>query len=109
VRAAGDAAPRHSSDQDLDGEIDLAELLRAIQFYNAGGYSCAPLAESEDGYLPQPSGGAGVDPACAAHASDYNPADGKVSLSELLRIIQLFNASTYTACPGSGEDGFCLS
>jgi hypothetical protein len=107
--AAGDTAPRHTSDQDLDGVIDLGELLRAIQFYNAGGYSCAPFAESEDGYLPQPFGGAGVDPACAAHASDYNPADGKVSLSELLRIIQLFNASNYTACPDTGEDRFCLS
>lgn len=102
--AAGQDAPRHSSDTNLDGEISLAELLRAIQIYNAGGYACAPLAASEDGYLPQ----VGDTAACPPHASDYAPVDGKISLSELLRAIQLYNSGGYQRCEAGGEDDFCL-
>ena len=106
-QAAGPDAPRHSADTNLDGAFSLAELLRSIQMYNAGGYSCAPQADSEDGYLPQPFEGKGADPGCPAHASDYAPADGVISLSELLRAIQLFNTGPYLRCVEGGEDGFC--
>ncbi|HPO13272.1 MAG TPA: GLUG motif-containing protein [Candidatus Hydrogenedentes bacterium] len=88
-----------SADQNNDHVISLSELLRTIQFYNAGGYCCQ--AGTEDGYAP----GTG-DTSCGTHNSDYNPANWVISLSELLRLVQLYNSGAYHACPGS-EDGFC--
>ena len=41
------------------------------------------------------------------HSADYNPADWTISLSELLRAIQLYNIGCYY-CDTSGEDGFSL-
>ena len=43
---------------------------------------------------------------CTPHASDYNPHDWTIGLSELLRLIQFFNSVGYHPCPGS-EDNFC--
>jgi len=96
----------HTADQDQDNVINLSELLRIIQFFNAGGLHCAVApVTSEDGYLPGP------DPDrqdCAAHDSDYNPQDWIIDLSELLRAIQFFNSGGYTRCPDAvTEDGFC--
>ncbi|MGB1390086.1 MAG: hypothetical protein ACPG61_14490, partial [Paracoccaceae bacterium] len=74
-----------------DGRINLSEVLRLIQFFNSGGFSCAvPPESSEDGYEP----GAG-DTGCAMHNADYNPQDWAISLSELLRVIQFFNLGGY--------------
>ena len=39
------------------------------------------------------------------HSADYNPADWKISISELLRLIQLFNYNSYS-CDANGEDGY---
>ena len=96
----------HSADIDWDNRIDLSELLRVIQFYNSGGYSCAhPGTPTEDGYLP---GAAGLLN-CLFHSGDYNPQDWVLSLSELLRIIQFYNIGGYHHCPELGtEDGFCV-
>jgi hypothetical protein len=94
---------RHSADQNGDNRINLSELLRVIQFFNSGGYSCAiPPSSTEDGYVPGPTG----NQTCTPHASDYNPQDWRISLSELLRLIQFFNSGGYHPCAGS-EDGFC--
>jgi hypothetical protein len=95
----------HTADQNGDGVVNLTELLRVIQFFNIRGFHCVtPPATSEDGFLP----GAGGDQSCAPHASDYNPRDWQVSLTELLRLIQFFNMRGYHACPGLGtEDGYC--
>ncbi len=93
----------HSADQDGDGMIRLGELLRVIQFYNSGGYSCALTpGATEDGYAP------GIDghKVCAPHASDYNPQDWIINLSELLRAIQFYNSDGYRPCV-DGEDGYC--
>ena len=94
----------HAADVNGDWIISLDELLRLIQFYNMGGYHCPGVDEiSEDGFIP------GVDTgkqACVAHDSDYNPQDWSLSLSELLRSIQLYNTLGYHACP-EGEDGYC--
>jgi len=90
----------HTADQDGDGLISLSELLRVIQFYNSFGLHCEE--GTEDGYAPGPVGGT----ACSPHASDYNPQDWDINLSELLRVIQFFNSGGYHACSGS-EDGFC--
>ncbi|HPO15780.1 MAG TPA: C1 family peptidase [Candidatus Hydrogenedentes bacterium] len=89
----------HSADQDQDNIVSLSELLRLIQFFNSGGYHCAP--GTEDGYAP----GVG-DVSCAPHASDYTGQDWEINLSELLRLIQFFNSGGYHTCEGS-EDGFC--
>ena len=63
-----------------------------------GEYSCDP--QTEDGYAP----GAG-DRVCAPHASDYNPQDWSVNLSELLRLIQFYNSGGYHPALTT-EDGF---
>ncbi len=96
----------HTADQNSDNVVNLSELLRVIQFFNSDGFSCADPPEStEDGYQP----GAG-DESCVPHASDYNPGDFEISLSELLRLIQFFNSGGYVACPDADpptEDGYC--
>lgn len=102
-----DPTVHHSADTEAMNTIDISELLRVIQFYNSGGFHCAvEPSDTEDGYVP------GADPAqtgCAAHASDYNPQDWKINLTELLRLIQLYNSPAYRSCPEGGtEDGFCI-
>lgn len=107
--AAGGNILVHSADTDGDKVISLAELIRVIQLYNAGGYAClAEVGESEDGYLP----GAGNVLECTLlHAADYEDGgDGTISLSELLRMIQFFSLGGYNYCPdGATEDGFCMN
>ncbi len=97
----------HSADQDRNNRISLSELLRVIQFYNSGGLHCAdPPDSTEDGYVPGP----GADHSCMPHASDYNPQNWMISLSELLRVIQFYNSGGYYYCPDAEpptEDGFC--
>jgi len=39
------------------------------------------------------------------HSADYNPADFRISLSELLRVIQIYNLGAYY-CDDSKEDGY---
>ncbi|MBI1318469.1 MAG: hypothetical protein GC168_05885 [Candidatus Hydrogenedens sp.] len=96
---------RHSADTDGNNRLDLPELLRAIQLYNAGVFFCyTGEGESEDGFVL-----VGSDQSCARHSSDYNPGDFQISLSELLRAIQLYAQQEFGLCPGVSEDGFCAS
>ena len=90
----------HTADSSGDWRINLAELLRVIQFFNAGGLQCGE--GTEDGYMV----GLGAQD-CPTHDSDYSPADWHIGLSEILRVIQFFNSpsSAYHAQPGT-EDGF---
>ncbi len=92
-------------DQNLDGKVGLSELLRVVQFYNAGGLRCADApGDTEDGYVAGPIGLT----TCAAYTTDCAPQDWNISLSELLRTIQFYNALGYYYCPGEAtEDGFC--
>ncbi|MHB8762972.1 MAG: InlB B-repeat-containing protein [Deferrisomatales bacterium] len=46
-----------------------------------------------------------VDVLLVPHQADYNPADLKIGLSELLRVIQLYNTGSY-GCDPKSEDGF---
>ncbi|MBI1319170.1 MAG: hypothetical protein GC168_09535 [Candidatus Hydrogenedens sp.] len=98
---------RHSADTSDNFVISLSELLRVLQFYAIGGYSCSPNPQqSEDGFVAGDTGS--LD--CGFHDSDYEgEGDRVVSLVELLRLIQLYNARTYYECPGApdSEDGFC--
>jgi len=57
----------------------------------------------EDGFAP----GVGLQ-TCTPHASDYQPQNWVISLSELLRTIQFYNTGGFYACPDQNtEDGFC--
>jgi len=90
------------ADPDHNFQIDLTELLRVIQFYNSGGLHCA--VGTEDGFAPGPVG----SKVCEPYDSDYDPQDWIISLSELLRVIQIYNSNGYHYCPADGtEDGFC--
>lgn len=96
----------HSADYNpRDYRIGLSELLRVIQFYNNKGYRCA--SETEDGYDVLIAGRKSDrdSETCTPHSSDYAPQDWRISLSELLRMIQLYNARGYQAESGT-EDGF---
>ena len=90
----------HSADYNpADFRIGLSELLRVIQFYNSDGFHCD--ADSEDGYASEKGDVRG----CTRHDSDYNKKYWKIGLSELLRLIQLYNCDGYHSDP-NGEDGF---
>ncbi len=92
----------HSADTNFDDHINLSELLRIIQFFNSGEYSCvAPESPAtEDGYRPGPG-----DQSCDQHDSDYQDPPWKITLSELLRLIQMYNARAYGFDPTT-EDGY---
>lgn len=99
---AGTSSQYHSADTDQSGGLSLAELLRPIQFFNADGFACAaPEGEQEDAY----AAGFGDCSGCAAYAGDYEAPACHISLSELLRLIQLFNTGAYHPC--DEPDGFC--
>jgi subtilisin-like proprotein convertase family protein len=94
-----------SADQNGDFVINLDELMRAIQLFNASGLHCAASpTDTEDGYRPGP----GDDKSCAPHDTDYAPQNWTISLSELLRTVQFFNLLGYHPCPlNATEDGYC--
>jgi formylglycine-generating enzyme required for sulfatase activity len=93
------AAQHHSADTTPDQQISLSELLRVIQFYNTLGFHC--MAGTEDGYAPGPDA---AQQACAPHDSDYLPRDWNVNLTELLRLIQIFNTRGYHTECGTEDD-----
>ncbi|MBI2434067.1 MAG: hypothetical protein HYV26_14500 [Candidatus Hydrogenedentes bacterium] len=91
----------HTADIDADNRISLSEVLRVVQFYNFNAYHCA-AGPTEDGFDP----GSGQHN-CTPHESDYAPQNWAISLSELLRAIQIYNSEGYHSCRG-GEDGYCI-
>ena len=94
--------PTHSADLDGSATLSLNELLRVIQFFNSGNFGCQ--VGTEDGFAP------GVmDHDCCPHNSDYVGGHSwGISLTELLRLVQFYNAGGYHACPTeSTEDGYC--
>jgi len=93
-------APVHRADTGNFGVLDLDELLRVIQLYNAGAHQCAE--NTEDGYKV-----GAEDQDCQPHSTDFEDADFSLNLSELLRTIQIFAIGGYSSCESSG-DGFCL-
>jgi len=92
--------PTHSADYNGDGRIDLAEILRCIQLYNFGtGFGCGT---DEDGF-----GLSAADrESCLQHALDYLEPHWVLTLSELLRGVQLYNLGDIVPCD-TAEDGFC--
>lgn len=107
----------HTADTDGDSRFSLSELLRVIEIYNTrfgttrtGHYQVQ--SGTEDGFAANPnlsnseSGGLAM-----FHAADSN-SDGKLGLSELLRVIELYNYREGTVRTGAyrvengTEDGF---
>ncbi len=90
-----------------DQKISLHELLRVIQLFNAGAYQCSD-EKTEDNYAL----GMREDNSCTPHDSDYAPQNWWIEISELLRIIQLYNAGGYRDCSQENTpheaDGYCL-
>ncbi len=111
-------AQTHSADTNGDYAISLSELLRVIQFHNSDGLHCE--AGTEDGYAQGPAPDKGLPPlvhdqgvssrttakdGCFPHDSDYTPQDWRISLTEVLRLIQFFRSDGYHLEEGT-EDGF---
>ncbi|WP_221030373.1 immunoglobulin domain-containing protein [Actomonas aquatica] len=106
----------HSADFDGNHRIDLSELLRVIELYNSrtgttrtGKYALRP--ESVDGFGPDDSADDLAAPA-RYHSADVDR-DRRLSLSELLRVIELYNqregttrTGAYRPASGATNDGF---
>ncbi len=112
------AAPAvHTADTDGDGRINLAELTRVIELYNVrlgtvrtGAYRVA-AGTTEDGFDLDAGRSDTAATLARYHLADTDR-DGRLNLTELLRVIQLFNyrsgatrTGQYRVAPGS-EDGF---
>ncbi len=109
------AAAHHSADTNRDLRISLLELTRVIELYNTrqgnlrtGAYRVQDT--TEDGFASEPAPVAGA--ALARYHSADTDRNGRFSLYELTRVIELYNtreAATrtgrYSLRPGS-EDGF---
>lgn len=78
----------HSADVNHSKTLSLNELLRVVQLYNAGAYHCE--GGTEDGYGLK----AGTQ-ACTRHQADYQSPAYSISVSELLRFIELYLATEY--------------
>lgn len=99
----------HSADNDPPNwRFELSELLRVIQLFNVKAYH-PDTASSEDGFAT----GVGDTTKGCHHDADYRSGtdglpDAKIDLSELLRVVQLYNVGGFRRAPvGTGtEDGF---
>lgn len=105
----------HDADSNHNSRLNLSELLRMIELYNTrsgttrtGRYRLDP--GGSDGFNPG-SGSGYVEPMWRYHSADVDR-DAQISLSELLRVIELYNTrngSTRTGGYRLGDgtlDGF---
>jgi hypothetical protein len=109
---------RHSADSDSDFRIGLLELTRVIELYNTrngtvrtGAYDVSTTL-SEDGFAPAPTRANIATTLARYHSADSNR-DGRLSLVELTRVIELYNyragtvrTGQYHLDPSNTEDGF---
>ena len=107
----------HSADINRDSRINLLELLRVIELYNtrngttrSGAYAVNP--QGEDGFAPAFERLVGQTAVLTAyHSADTNQ-DGRISLLDLLRVIELYNFVSDRVRTGEyhrsaqSEDGF---
>ena len=107
LACAAAAAPGyavHSADTEMDWSISLSELLRTIQLFNLGEFGCAQAGDDkEDGFEI----GAAIRD-CGRHSADFQPPYWRLTLSELLRLIQFYNAGGF-GVDCTEDDGFSLS
>jgi hypothetical protein len=112
------AAPLHSADTDGNGRINLTELTRAIELYNTrngttrtGCYAIATTA-TEDGFAPDPTRTTSAIVSFTRYHSGDTNRDGRMNLTELTRVIELYNYRSGTTRTGQykvqagTEDGF---
>jgi alpha-tubulin suppressor-like RCC1 family protein len=105
----------HSADTNQDGRLSLVELTRVIELYNtrngtvrAGRYKVQ--AGTEDGFA-QDTVATANQTLIQYHSADSNR-DGQIGLSELTRVIELYNTRVGTTRTGQyhvqagTEDGF---
>jgi hypothetical protein len=108
----------HTADQDGDGRIGLYELLRVIELYNTRYLSTRTGAyredlAGEDGFAPDYTRFEAATPLALArrHSADSDR-NGRISLLEVSRVIELFNYRVGTVRTGEfhrqtgTEDGF---
>ncbi len=91
---------QHSADTDGDGQIDLSELLGLIELYNTrtGSQRTGRYAiDAQDRFLAAPEATARPH---RLHSSDTS-GDGRIDLSELLRVIELYNTRSGTTRTGA--------
>ena len=116
------AAPsQHSADANRDARISLLELTRVIELYNTrSGTSrtgCYKVdAAGEDGFNQEPTRASTAVVTLASYHSADSDRNGKISLIELTRVIELYNYRSGTLRTGqyhalragetSLEDGF---
>ncbi len=115
-------SPAHTADTDADFRLSLFELTRVIELYNTrigttrtGCYAVATTLGSEDGYSADAlRAGSTIGALTRYHAADTNR-DARLSLTELTRVIELFNTRSGTTrtgayhaatSPTATEDGF---
>lgn len=109
---------RHAADANRDGRLSLVELTRVIELFNTRNGTArtgcyAPASGStEDGFTPDDSRSGSVSAALSRYHSGDSNRDGKLSLLELTRIIELYNYRNGTTRTGQyhvqagTEDGF---
>ncbi len=108
----------HSGDTDRDFRFSLTELTRVIELYNTrngtvrtGCYAVATTT-TVDGFAPDANRLFGASFTLAHHHSADSNADGRLSLTELTRVIELYNVRSGTTRTGAyrvqagTEDGF---
>ncbi len=111
------APPFHSADTDGDSALSLTELLRVIELYNTrngtvrtGAYRV--LNGTEDGFSSDATVTGGQTVTLARYHSGDSNQDGRLDLTELLRVIELYNYRSGTVRTGAyhpatgTEDGF---
>jgi hypothetical protein len=112
-----EAPARHSADTRPDFRIDLFELTRVIELFNTRKSGtrtgCYKLQDgTEDGFAPDADRAVGVDIVLPKVHSADTSRDGRISLFELTRVIELFNTRAGSVRTGAyhvqagTEDGF---
>lgn len=109
---------RHSADSDASGRISLQELTRVIELYNVRngttrtGAHAVATGPTEDGFATDSArSNSATVTLTRYHSADTNR-DGKISLTELTRVIELYNTRSGTSRTGEyhaqagTEDGF---
>jgi hypothetical protein len=108
----------HSADTDRNFRISLFELTRVIELYNTrngssrtGCYAVATTA-TEDGFTAEPTRASGASVTLTRYHSGDSDRNGKISLFELTRVIELYNTRSGSSRTGAyhvqagTEDGF---
>jgi sugar lactone lactonase YvrE len=111
------APDRHTADTNGDGKLSLLELTRVIELYNTrngtsrtGCY--AVQAGSEDGFAPEPTRTNSTTVTLTCYHNADTDRNGRLSLFELTRVIELYNYRSGTSRTGQyhaqagTEDGF---